>query len=104
MCCSVPQGNHVVVICAQEKNTKETMTHYHYNFLAINTNAAAPYITTTGWAISPVEDKKANLEKFLFHVESEDRLKLILEKVKTKKLSIEEAILILKGDKSISIG
>lgn len=76
---------------------------YKFNATGGSTTAG----TSVDWAwvtYSVADDKKTNIEKFIFSVESEDRLKMILEKVKTKKLSIEEAILILKGDKSISIG
>jgi hypothetical protein len=106
MCCSVPPENHVVAICAQEKNTKETMSH-HYPVYNTPSGVFTTASTNTLWAdgfVASADDKKTNIEKFIFSVESENRLKMILEKVKTEKLSIEEAILILKGDKSISIG
>jgi hypothetical protein len=48
--------------------------------------------------------KKERIGALVAKIESEDRLKLILEKVKTKKLSVDEAIAVLKGDKSIEIG
>jgi hypothetical protein len=108
MCCSVPPENHVVAICAQEKNTKEIMeTHYPYNTTGTSGNVLVTSGSTTwtdGYFVAAADDKKANIEKFIFSVESENRLKMILEKVKAKKLSVDEAIAILKGDNSIEIG
>lgn len=60
-------------------------------------------ITYSEW--HPVEPtKKERMADFIAKIESEDRLKLILEKVRSKKLSVDEAVAILKGDKSIEIG
>lgn len=48
--------------------------------------------------------KEDILKKVLYEIKSEERLRLIFEKVKEEKLTIEEAIAIMKGDTSINIG
>lgn len=68
-------------------------------------------ITTTGTGLwsqivdnSPVLPSKEDyIKQFLLFSQAEERVVMILEKVRSKKLSVVEALQILKGDKALDI-
>lgn len=67
-----------------------------------NVTTAAPW---AGHSFTiPDRTKENNLDKFAFLVESEDRMRMLLEKVSDKKLTVEEALNILKSDRAVKIG
>lgn len=71
---------------------------------AITSTSTNPYWVYTPYTPNePVKTKQDYINEFFYRCESDDRLVLILEKVKDKKLTPNEALDILKGIKHFKI-